>query len=386
MTRLRFISLSLLVGLCACEGDAVEQTAPTDPPPVKESVADLGNVEASEAAEAEVLVPFRAIGPVARVNGKEIPAERFDTEARRFGRMARYLDDKRIARYRERILTQLIRDALLEQALDEAGIEVADADVQAQFDAYLDENFHEQEDIEEYYRRSGMTPDRIKADLRKSLGLEALLAEQYDVRVTDAEIQEFYQDNEKRFQTPEQVRASHILLRLDREATPEDVKERKQLARRIQREAEKKGADFAALARQYSEGPTANKGGDLGWFSRRQMVPEFSNAAFKLEAGQITTEPVRSSHGLHIIKVFEKRPERLQPLEQVADEVRETLLRSKKRDATLKLMSELRKKAKVDKLEQNIEKNPEFSARPPAFGDRNVVPDLTAPPLVEGGE
>lgn len=349
----------------ASNGAAVTTTTgelAADPPPADDSTT----------------MPFRATGPIAKVNGEEVTAQTFNDEARRFGKMARYLDEARIERYRERIVTQLVRDVLTDQAIRKAKIAVPKDEVEKRFNAYIENNFHAEEDVRDYYRRSGMTEERIKSDLRKSIGLELLLEKKYATTVSDAEVRKYYDDNQRRFEAPEEVRASHILLRLERDATEEVVKERKKEARQILRDARKDGADFAALAKEHSEGPTAKKGGDLGWFSRKQMVPEFSNAAFKLEAGQVS-EPVRSSHGLHIIKVFEKKPERIRPFEEVRDEIRLTLERAKKRDATIKMMADLREKAEIERIDANIVANPDFVSTPPKFGQMNIAPDLTAP-------
>ena len=287
-------------------------------------------------------------------------------------------DAERIERYRERIITQLIRDELTDQAIAKAKIEVPEEEVERKFAEYIDSNFHSEEDISDYYRRSGLTESRIKDDLRKSIGLELLLDRKYATSVSDADVRKFYDDNLQRFEAPEEVRASHILLRLPRDAGADLVKEKKKEARRLQREASKEGTDFAALAREHSEGPTAKKGGDLGWFSRKQMVPEFSTAAFRLEPGEVS-DPVQSSHGLHVIKVHERKPERVRAYDEVATEIRESLERSRKRDAAIKFMAELREDAKTEQLDENIVENPEFVAKPPTFKGMNVARDLVAP-------
>jgi len=373
----------LAVVVCLCALAACDSPRKTEPEPAGSTTQTHGTSgvdpqhDAPPAADPSQM-PFRAKGPIAVVNGEEVSAERFNEESQRFGKMARYLDKPRIERYRERIVTQLIRDLLTDQAIRKAKIEVPKAEVEKRFADYLENNFHAEEDVREYYRRSGMTEERIKDDLRKSIGLELLLEKRYATAVKDDQVRKYYDDNQKRFEAPEEVRASHILLRRERDAPDDVVKERKKEALRILREARKPNADFAQLAREHSQGPTAKKGGDLGWFSRKQMVPEFSNAAFKLDAGEVS-EPVRSSHGLHLIKVFEKKPERVRSFDEVREEIRQSLERAKKRDATIKLMADLRDKAKIEQLDANIVSNPEFVSNPPKFGQMNVAPDLVAP-------
>lgn len=395
MRRLRAVTIVVLLTTAAagCRDKAPEE------PPAQRAPATTGKTAAQDPPELDrpefddTTLPFRATGPIAMVNGEALDAERFNEASRRFGKMAKYLDRDRITRYKERIITELIRDLLTEQRITESDITVDDAEVEKQFAEYLEQNFHTEEDVAEYYQRTGMSPERIKADIRKSLGLERYLDQHYDTAVSDEEVREYYDENTSRFQASEQVHAAHILLPVARDASDEELKEKRKEAMKLARQARKKDADFAAMAVEHSDGPRADKGGDLGWFERRQMVPEFSNAAFKLEPGEVS-EPVRSSHGFHIIKVYERKPERVRPFEEVAPEIRESLQRARKRDATIKFMQDVRKKAKIQRLDENIVENPEFESDPPKFGSRDIAAGLRAPALdktdddemEEGGE
>jgi peptidyl-prolyl cis-trans isomerase D len=140
------------------------------------------------------------------------------------------------------------------------------------------------------------------------------------VVVPPADVQRFYNDNIQQYQTPEQVRASHILLNTAGKDEATVKKQADDLLAKV-----KAGADFAALAKQYSE-DTASKvnGGDLDFFSRGRMVPEFEDAAFKLEPGQVS-DVVKSQFGFHIIKVTEKRPGTTRTLDQVRQEIQQQL-------------------------------------------------------------
>jgi len=133
------------------------------------------------------------------------------------------------------------------------------------------------------------------------------------IAVTPQEIQKFYNDNIQQFQTPEQVRASHILLKT---AGKDEAEVRKQ-AEDILKQAKAPGADFAALATKYSEDEGSKaKGGDLDYFSRGRMVPEFEMAAFSMQPGQIS-DLVKSQFGFHIIKVVDRKAAVTKPLEEV---------------------------------------------------------------------
>ncbi|MBU0769172.1 MAG: SurA N-terminal domain-containing protein, partial [Proteobacteria bacterium] len=121
------------------------------------------------------------------------------------------------------------------------------------------------------------------------------------VELSDEEVREYYDENLETFKIPKTVEARHILLRVNQDADPETVKKTKDRALDILKLA-KEGKDFAELAKQYSEGPTRDKGGYLGKFKKEAMVKPFADMAFSLKAGEIG-EPVRTQFGWHIIKV-----------------------------------------------------------------------------------
>ena len=121
------------------------------------------------------------------------------------------------------------------------------------------------------------------------------------VALSNEEIREYYDENLETFKTPKTVEARHILLIVNRDADPETVEKTKERALDILKLA-KEGKDFAELAKQYSEGPTRDKGGYLGKFKKEAMVKPFADMAFSLKAGEVS-EPVRTQFGWHIIKV-----------------------------------------------------------------------------------
>jgi peptidyl-prolyl cis-trans isomerase D len=142
------------------------------------------------------------------------------------------------------------------------------------------------------------------------------------ITVPEPEIAAFYQQNIAQYQTPAQVRASHILLHTE----GKDEAAVKTLAEDLIKKAQAPGADFAALAKQYSEDET-NKaiGGDLDYFGRGRMVPEFEAAAFAMKVGEISSMPVKSSFGYHIIKIVDSKPDTTRPLAEVHGEIEDQL-------------------------------------------------------------
>jgi peptidyl-prolyl cis-trans isomerase D len=164
------------------------------------------------------------------------------------------------------------------------------------------------------------------------------------VNVSDREIQRYYEQNSFRYQTDEQVRASHILFKTGPDKDEEEVRRR---AEGVLAEA-KAGADFAELARRHSEDTSAEKGGDLGLFGRGQMVPEFEAAAFALNEGEVS-DLVRSTYGFHIIKLNGKEAAYTRSLDSVRDEIRTALTQEKARAAMEKAVDSASEKLRASK-------------------------------------
>ncbi|WLE95782.1 MAG: SurA N-terminal domain-containing protein [Candidatus Electrothrix communis] len=149
----------------------------------------------------------------------------------------------------------------------------------------------------------------------------------------EEEIRTLYESRKDSYQQPEQRHARHILLKTA-EGDSEAVRtEQKKKAKKVLLLARKEGSDFSALAKEYSEGPTKEKGGDLGFFSNGRMVPTFDKAVFSLQPGDIS-EVVETQFGYHIIKLEEIRPASTRTFEQVKDNLAVTLKKQKAKTLT----------------------------------------------------
>lgn len=150
------------------------------------------------------------------------------------------------------------------------------------------------------------------------------------VNIDETSIRDFYNQNPARFTTPEQVEASHILIRIDENADEPAVSKSKEEALSIYEKAVS-GQDFSELAKTYSQGPSASKGGYLGRFDKTSMVKPFSDAAFAMNAGDIS-QPVKTRFGWHIIKVTDRTPEGMTPLESAKKQIQKELTASQMQD------------------------------------------------------
>ena len=162
---------------------------------------------------------------------------------------------------------------------------------------------------------------------------EAFLTRAVGSKVTEAALREKYKAYAAAIPGQDEVNARHILVKTEVEAKAVIVDL-------------KKGADFADLAKKRSIDPGATTGGDLGYFTREQMVPEFSEAAFKLKKGEITEVPVKSSFGWHVIRVEDKRTSGPPAFEEVKDELSEGL----SREVIQEMLQDLRAKVKVERF------------------------------------
>jgi len=169
---------------------------------------------------------------------------------------------------------------------------------------------------------------------RNKVLMEAMLQDVGQAALTDDAMHKVYDDAVKQMPPEEEVHARHILVATEGEA--KDIED--QL---------KKGADFATLAKEKSKDPGAADGGDLGYFTKEQMVPEFADAAFKLEKGQIS-DPVKTQFGWHVIKVEDKR---MKPT-PTFDEVRGQLENYVAHKAQAEMVQDLRKSATIERFDQ----------------------------------
>ncbi|MEW6644537.1 MAG: peptidylprolyl isomerase [Pseudomonadota bacterium] len=193
---------------------------------------------------------------------------------------------------------------------------------------------------------------------RDRLLMDSLLATEGKAATTDEAMRKVYDDAAKQIASEQEVRARHILVESEDEA--------KQVIEEL-----KKGADFAELAKKKSKDPGASDGGDLGFFTKEQMVPEFSAAAFALEPGKIS-DPVKSQFGWHVIKVEEKRNRKPPEFDQVKGQI-ETYVTRK---AQAEYVTKLHDSAKIERLDQAANDKPD-AKKPDAKSD--AKPDAAKP-------
>jgi peptidyl-prolyl cis-trans isomerase SurA len=262
-------------------------------------------------------------------------------------------DPAEIARRRQEMmragLDVLINEKLLDEQLKGANIDIGEDQLQAAIDDVKREN-HIPDDaaFAEALKREGYTLASYKQKLRRDLEKMKLLNLKVhnQAKVTDNDVRDAYNRTYVNQDGEVEVHARHILVALPRDAKPEAVAKAQQRATEIAQRA-KAGGDFAAMAKQFSDGPSASQGGDLGYFRRGVMVPEFERVAFELPVGAVS-DPVRTQFGFHVIKVEDRRKAQPPPFDTVKEQLRAKLTREQVDRLTADYLNGLRKEATVE--------------------------------------
>ena len=291
-------------------------------------------------------------GDAVRVNGVAISYQRFN------GFYVEYRNSKGVAvgargdqlellkRLRSEAMDLLIEQEVVRQAAEREGVRVGEAEVDAEV-AKLRPVYDTPEGFARRLETEGFTEESYRKHVRGMLaagkyldGMRAAVP-----AVSDGELSTYYRDNEGRLTFPEEVRVRHILLTWKPLGTPDDRAAIRERMAPILEQA-RGGGDFAGLAKRYSEDSTAGNGGDTGFFRRGEMAPTFEKTAFDLAPGEIS-DMVETPFGVHILRLEERRPARLLPLDEVREPLRDHVRRERMDAAVKKEIERLRGAAEI---------------------------------------
>ena len=284
----------------------------------------------------------------AKVNGQVIKVSDLNTQLdqlkKQYPQMFSGNDAQaRLLDFKQRLLENLVNQALIEQAAKDKGINISDADIQKQIDQ-LKSGFKDQAAFDQALKSAGMSLDQLKTQIRNQLVTQKLVETlATDQKVTDADIQAYYDKNKSQFFQKPAKRASHVLFKSDAKAT----------AAKVLKQIQDGTITFAAAAKKYSiDTATASKGGDLGW-PTQAYVPEFQTALDKLKKGQMSGL-VQSPYGWHIILVTDERGGTQQSLAEVKSQIQQIIIQQRRSDAYQKFLNDLRKNAKIEYIEADL--------------------------------
>lgn len=300
---------------------------------------------------------FCSNGPaVARVNGEEISQLRLERY------FVEYLEDqgralgsirnpKAYKQLRKAALDALIDKELLWQESVKRGVVVSDAAVQSQVDQTR-QAFGGAEVFARRLEDAGFDEASYIEYTRRDLAAQQMFAELTKVSEPDEqEVQAFFAEHRAEMNRPEQVQARHILIKVPQGADASTVSSAR-LRLEAMRTSINAGADFARVARTGSEDASASEGGDLGYFSRGRMLPEFEAAAFALAPGAVS-EPVRTAVGWHLIYVQNRMEAAGVTQEQGLAMVRVYLARQKQAQARLQALAQLRSSNRIERVDDD---------------------------------
>jgi len=264
-----------------------------------------------------------------------------------------------LAQFEGQLLDRLIQDQLLLQKATDADRTNGVQKASLQMNVLL-ERFGSQEALERQMKATGMTVAELRSKITQENTAQAVKIRELNITVTDAETKQFYDNptNLADFEQPEMVHVRHILLMTMDPVTRTPLAADQQKAKQKQMDDLLKrirgGADFAALAKQYSEDPgSKDNGGELPAFPRGQMVPEFEAAAFSLTNNQVS-DVVTSTYGYHVIKLLDKTPAKKVDYATVAPKIKDFLTQQKTEKLAPAYLEKLRKAADVQILDADL--------------------------------
>jgi peptidyl-prolyl cis-trans isomerase SurA len=247
-------------------------------------------------------------------------------------------------------LDQLIDEKLVDNELRELKVTITDKDVDSAIDEVKKNYNLSDQQLSEAVGKEGFTVAEYRETMRKQIGRYKLINEKVrkSVKVSEADVQSEYDRMTRSEGEDYEVHVRHILIAVPRTASAADVDKARAKAVAVAQEARQPGTDFAALAKKRSEGSSSSDGGDLGFFKRGTMVPEFEKVAFALKTGEVS-EPVRTQFGWHVLKLEEIRKLGVKPLEEARPEIEDRLRRAQAERLTYQYMESLRQNAVVEK-------------------------------------
>lgn len=269
------------------------------------------------------------------VNGEPITEDAFHAAFRAASKGRTALPDDEAARLQVKglFLSELVDRALLDQQARALGVTVSEAEIDARLAAIA--KGYPTGEFNGALEDQKLDPDALRARVAAQLLVDGVVAKAIEptINVEPSEAEAEYLFHQDLYRRPEQVRVSQILLATEIEA--EGI-----VAQLYS------GADFAALARERSIAPEAQKGGDLGFFSEGEMLPAVSQAAFNMAVGQ-TSGVLKSDFGYHVVRVTDRKPEHNIPFEAVRDSLREQIRRKKAQEGLQAYLDKVRAAADI---------------------------------------
>lgn len=335
------MAASLIIAATSFAADPPKKTAAPPPPPVPL----LKTAEAAKTPDAAKPLP----DPVARVNGVPISsADLLKDYKALVGSQGGSIPADKVREAQLFILNRLVVGELMYQLAKK--MEMPDLNQKLE-DFFKKHNDRMKADDE--YRKKVQAYNVSEKELKDIMRKEMIINNYIEktvvskVNITETDIKAYYDKNPQTFTVPDQVRASHILVKVDPKATPAEKKAARAKIESILKQVKAPGADFGKLAKENSDCPSKENNGDLGLFPKGQMVKPFDDAVWIMKPGDISGI-VETQFGYHIIRVTERKASDKVPYSQVRTKIEENLKQQKIREGITALVDSAKKNAKIE--------------------------------------
>ena len=289
----------------------------------------------------------------ASVNGKLISKSQYERDLsvfqKRVAQEGRQLSDADLTTVKNRILENLIDTEVLYQQSQKEGVKVDDQAINEQIET-IKKRFSDEAAYKKALEGMDVSEKEIRAQIQRGLAINQLLDTNVSqkITVTEEESKKYYNNQPNLFKQPEQVKASHILIKVAPDAEESIKNQARKKIETVQKKVHQ-GEDFGLLAKANSEGPTAQRDGDLGYFNRGRMAKSFEDAAFALNVGEVSGI-VETQFGYHLIKVTDKKPARTIPYKEVQLRLEQYLKKEKEKTEIQDYIENLKKSAKIKRF------------------------------------
>jgi len=285
---------------------------------------------------------------VAQVNGQDIKREviyrELNKAIRNYKAKGMSLSADQLKTAAKKLTDDEIGRTLLLQRGKEIGVLATPEMVENKLSA-VKASFKSDSVFEHKLKNRGMTLDQYREELRTDLVMDQVIKKEVGskIQIGEPDLKKYYEKNINQFKTQDKVRASVILIKSPPGSSPERKRTVRKKMESILAQINS-GTEFKGLAIKFSQDSLASKGGDLGFFEKKKMFPPFSERAFSMEVGEVS-EIFKTKHGLHILKVTDKKPGFSRSFENEKENIRKTLMEKKSAQATRTYVETLKKQA-----------------------------------------
>lgn len=308
-----------------------------------------------------------ATGPVATVDGQQIPAEEFNEQIEQLQQQAPHIPPQQMGQMQGEIIDQLVQQKLIEQAIEESDVEVSDEQVEARLDELRREfeetsqaQFGQDMDFEDFVAQMGMTAEELDEVIRETVAIEQMLEKRGHEMPTDEDVREFYEENPEIFTEPEHIEARQLIIPVD-PTDPDGLEAAEETAEEVHRRVTEEDEDFEEVAQDYEnvqaqESPIGRQPPQDPQQPQQPRQPEeIEETAFEtLEDGEIS-EPISTQQGVVIIQRLGHQEEGVADFEEVEEQLEHQLRNQAMEESLDEFLSELEAEADIERHPENIQ-------------------------------